>query len=78
MLVVGILMIVIACIRLKNGMFPTDSSRETSVPQGGGLRDLTNPKLQGGADWIGWGLLAGGVALLVWGIVGAPPDISPG
>ena len=71
MLVIGILMIVIACIRLKNGMFPTDSSRETSVPQGG-LRDLTNPKVQGDTDWIGWGLLAGGVALLIWAIAGAP------
>ena len=72
MLVVGILMIVIACIRLKNGMFPTQSTQETSAAQGGGLRDLTNPKLNGGIDWIRWALLAGGVALLVWGIAGAP------
>ena len=72
MLVVGILMIVIACIRFKNGMFPTDCPQQTSGPERGGLRDLTNPKGQGGTDWIGWGLLVGGVALLVWGIVGAP------
>ena len=71
MLVIGALMIVIACIRFKNRLFPRQENKEISQPQRGGLRDLTNPALEG-IDWIGWGLLLGGGALLVWGIAGAP------